>query len=220
MNEAIFLIHILLVLFFLGLAVRLGSGALFVYVAFSGVLANLFVVKQMVLFGLHVTCSDVFAISGILGLNLLQELYGKATAARAIRYSLFSLILFVFMSQVHLCYVPSIYDRSHESFQLILNQTPRIVTASLVVYYTVQRFDLVFFAFLKRWVDRFGLRVMISLLVSQCLDTVLFSFLGLYGIVESVFDIILVSFTIKCLIILCSSPAAVFCKRYIWKEAQ
>ena len=72
MNETIFFLHIFSALLFLALAIRLGKMALGVYVALSGVLANLFVVKQIELFGLHATASDVFAVGGILGLNLLQ----------------------------------------------------------------------------------------------------------------------------------------------------
>ena len=72
MNELIFLFHLVISLIFLGLAIRLGKIALGLYIGLSGVLANLFVVKQVQLFGLNATASDVFVIGGILGLNLLQ----------------------------------------------------------------------------------------------------------------------------------------------------
>ncbi len=219
MNEALFFAHIAGALVFLGIAVRLGSSALMVFVALSGVLANLFVVKQMTLFGWQVTCSDVYAVGGILGLNLIQELHGKEAARRAIRFAMFGLLFFVLMSQIHLLYIPSAFDLTHSSFKLILGQTPRIVAASVGVYYLVQRLDVLFFAFLKRFIENLGARLVLSLFVSQALDTILFSFFGLYGLVASLFDVIIVSFFVKCAIIACSSPIAALFKRYIWKEA-
>ena len=59
-------------------------------------------IKQIDLFGFSVTCSDVFAIGGILSLNLLQEYFGKEAASRAVKVSLLALLFFAVMSQVHL----------------------------------------------------------------------------------------------------------------------
>jgi queuosine precursor transporter len=219
MNEILFFSHIILIFLFLAAAVRLGQGVLTVFIALTSVLANLFVVKQMTLFGFQVTCSDVFAVGGILGLNLLQDLYGKEAARRAIRSSIFAMILFTLMSQIHLFYSPTMFDQTQSAYVLILGQTPRIVLASLTVYYIVQRIDVIFFAFLKRWIESLGTRLLISLLVNQALDTVLFSFFGLYGLVASLFDIILVSYSVKCAIIASSSYLAALLKRYAWREA-
>lgn len=145
MNEALFFFHVLAALVFLGLAVRMGKMALGVYVALSGVLANLFVVKQIELFGLHATASDVFAVGGILGLNLLQELFGIQAAKQAVRASLFALVLFACMSQIHLLYNPSLFDVTQGAFTAILVAAPRIVAASIGVYALVQRVDILFF---------------------------------------------------------------------------
>ncbi len=218
MNELIFILHIFSALFFLGVAVRLGKMALGVYIALSGVLANLFVVKQIELFGFHVTASDVFAVGGILGLNLLQEIYGSEEAKKAVRASLAALILFACMSQVHLLYSPSTFDSTHGSFVSILSSAPRIVAASIGVYYLVQRLDVLFFKFMRTGLKHFGIRVLFSLLISQALDTVLFSFFGLYGIVESLADIMILSYAVKCAIIACSSSLALLLKRFHKEE--
>lgn len=219
MNEFIFFGHIVLILLFLAIAVRLGQGALTLYIGLSAVLANLFVIKQMTLFGLQATCSDGFAVGGILGLNLLQDLYGKEAARRSVRASLFALLFFAAMSQMHLFYAPGAFDQTQSSYATVLGQTPRIVIASLAVYYVVQRIDVVFFGFLKRFILNLGTRLFISLFVNQALDTILFSFFGLYGLVESLFDIIIVSFIVKCTIIASSSHIAALLKRFAWREA-
>lgn len=212
MNELILIFHVAAVLVFALMALRLGKSSLIALIALQGVLANLFVVKQMALFGFSVTCSDVFAIGGILSLNLLQEYFGKEAAKEAVRISFLALLFFGAMSQIHLLYVPTAFDGTQGAFQTIFSSSLRIVAGSIATFYLVQKFDVHFFGLLK---GKLPVRIAISLFCSQLLDTVLFSFLGLYGIVESIFDVVLVSFLIKCLIIGASSPFAAFSKKVV-----
>lgn len=212
MNELVFFASILVVIAFALGALRLGKSALIAMIALQGIVANLFVVKQMSLFGFSVTCSDVFSIGGILSLNLLQEYFGRESAAKAIQISLLALVFFACMSQIHLLYVPSAFDYTHGAFQTIFSSSARIVFASIASFYLVQKFDVRFFGLLK---GRLPVRVATSLFVSQLIDTVLFSLLGLWGLVESLSDIIFVSFLIKCLIIVASSPFVALSKRVV-----
>lgn len=220
MNEILFLLHILAVVGFVFVSLRLGKNALIALAAFQAALANLFVVKQIGLFGLTVTCSDVFAVGGILTLNLLQEYFGKEAAAQAVRISFFCLLFFALMSQLHLLYSPADADQTHAAFKTIFSSSPRILLASVSVFYLVQKIDVRLFSWLKTFYEgkRLPWRIGLSLLLSQFLDTVLFSFLGLYGIVASVGSIILVSLAVKYAIVSCSSALVVFSKRFV-KEA-
>ena len=56
-----------------------------------------------------------------------------------------------------------------------------------------------------------------SLFVTQLLDTILFSFLGLYGLVENILHIIVVSFLVKVAVILSSVPLMTLAKKFIRK---
>ena len=208
MNELLFLIHTFLVIGFVFGAARLGKSSLIALIALQGILANLFVIKQMTLFGFSVTCSDVFSVGCILALNLLQEYYGRESAQLASKISLISLVFFACMSQFHLLYSPI----GSDPFIPIFASTPRIILASVAVFGLVQQLDVRLFAFLK---GRFALRMATSLLVSQFLDTLLFSFFGLYGLVDSVFDIVVVSYLVKCAIIGTSSMLVAFSKRWV-----
>lgn len=71
-----------------------GKGALTTWIALVSLMANLFVLKQIDLFGFNATASDVFAVGSLLGLNLLQEKFGREAAQRAIWVSFSALILF------------------------------------------------------------------------------------------------------------------------------
>ncbi len=217
MNETLFLLHMAMAFLFTLGALKLGKGALTTWICLQALFANLFVLKQIELFGFQVTCSDVFAVGGILGLNLLQEYYGKPASQKATQACFFFMLFFVLLSKVHLLYIPSREDTAHEAYSQLLSPAPRLLLASLFVFFIVQKIDLKVFSKLKSKMktSSFGLRNIISLLSSQLLDTVLFTFIGLYGIVSSLYDVILMSFLIKVVVILCLSPSAWVAKKFI-----
>ena len=217
MNEFIFLSHILLALAFSFGALRMGPVALTCSIAIQGILANVFVLKQIKLFGLFVTCSDVFAIGLTVSLNLLQEFYGKKKAIEATKIAFGALLFFLCMSQVHLLYEPSSFDESQGAFLTLFSSSPRIFFASIFTFFVVQRFDIFFFSLLK---GKLAVRMAISLGVSHFLDTALFSFLGLYGLVASVLQVMLISWTIKLLLIFVNSSLLGLSKRFVRHDVQ
>lgn len=208
MNELIFVGHVIFILLTLLVALRLGMGALISIVSLFTILANLFVQKQIMLFGLSVTASDAFIVGGILGLNLIHEYFGFQEAKKAIWISFFCSIVYLFLSQIHLLYTPSAIDYSQVHFEALLFQMPRIIIASLFTYLIVQLSDTLFYRFMKNiFSGRYlTLRSLLSLLISQFFDTVLFSVLGLWGLVASIKSIIIVSYAIKLIVIAFSVP--------------
>jgi len=202
-NELIFFLHIILIVFIAFGALKIGKEALIALTALLAVAANFFVLKQMLLFNWNVTCSDVFAVGSILSLNLLQEHFGKEAARRAVSICFFAMIFFGLMSQIHLFYTPSPYDYAHPSYLALLTPAPRLLLASLLSFFLVQQIDVALFSFLKKRFTSLDWRLRngVSLFVSQLLDTVFFSLLGLYGLVASLESIIVVSFLVKLFII-------------------
>ena len=215
MNELVLLLQIASVTAMLLISLRLGKEALIAFLSLSGILANVFVLKQINLFGLTVTGSDAFMIGSILGLNMLQEFYGRRIARRAIVISFSSALFYTFISQIHLAFTPAVHDTAHLHYVSLFAPMPRILIASLTVYLLVSRIDYFLYGALKHFFSGKYLvgRNICSLALSQGIDTVLFSFLGLYGIVESVGSIILFSFTIKMIIIALSTPALLLSKK-------
>ena len=216
-NEIFFLMDVVGVTVFTLLAARFGKEALTASIALNAILANLFIAKQMVFFGCTVTCSDVFIVGSLFGLNLLQEFYGKSAAKKATNISFVALLFFLFVSQVHLWFYPASMDQTQDAFETILSWTPRIVVSSLIVYFLVQKIDVFFFGILKNLFQGkiLPFRITCSLVLSQGIDTALFSFLGLYGIVSSIWDVMIVSFLVKCLVILASAPISIFARRFM-----
>ncbi len=222
MNEFLFFVQVITVFVFGIVALRFGKAALIAWISLQAVLANLFVLKQMTFFGFHITCSDVFAIGSILGVNLLREYFGKQAAVKGLWACFFSMVFFVVMAQLHLTYQPSPFDTTQAAYQTLLFPTPRLLLASLAVFFFVQQIDLHLFGYLKEKLTELPLsgRNAISLIFSQLLDTVLFSYLGLYGLVSFLWDIIAISFLVKLVIISCSSPFIALSKRIVQPEEE
>lgn len=220
-NELLFLAHALAIGMFALVSLRFGKEALVAFIATCGILANLFVVKQITLFGLTATGSDAFTIGAVLGLNLLQEYYGKESTIKAIWISFIMLVLYGLMSQIHLAYVPSPFDTMHAHFAPILGLMPRIVIASFTAYIIVAYFEAWLYRILKnRWHEKhLVLRNYISMSIAQLLDTILFSFLGLYGVVEHVWHIIAISYAIKIATIAVATPLVGFSKYFLQKQS-
>ena len=207
-NELLFILHSCLVSIATLIGLYISSHALIVLICMYCLLANIFVIKQITLFGFNATASDVFTIGATFGLNMLQEYYGKKVTKETININFFILVLYVILSTIHLYYKPSPFDDTHLHFYHIFAHTPRIITASVIVYYTAQMIDYYVYSLLRRyWMHRFLIiRNILSTLLSQLYDTIAFSLLGLYGIVEHIEQVIVISYSIKIVAIILTTP--------------
>lgn len=216
-NELIFALHVSLVsagaLFF----TRVGKEALISYIALLFVVANIFVIKQINLFGFCVTSADAFIVGVSFSCNLLQEFWGKEWARKAIWISFACCLSYMLIVQTIMAYIPSSCDITHAHFVTITANVMRITMASFTAYLITQFVDMHLYAYLKLITNGkyFVARNYLALGVSQALDTILFSYLGLWGIVNNIQDIMIISYAIKILAILLSTPFLFFAKRLI-----
>lgn len=217
MNHIILFLHVTTICVLTLAALRFGKEMMIAWLSLLVVAMNLFLLKQVTLFGLHVTSSDALGVGYLLGLNLIQEFFGKKEALKSVWISLFIACGFLLLSSIHLAYLPNNYDTTHVHFQSLLQPMPRIICASLFSFLVIQFIDLSFFGFLKvHFQGRFlTMRTTIALLLSQTIDTFLFSYLGLYGLVASVPHIICLSLAIKGIVILFSTPFIIFSKKVV-----
>ncbi|MCL4360793.1 queuosine precursor transporter [Candidatus Dependentiae bacterium] len=225
-NEQIFLLYILFLSSACIVALKFAKEALVALICTQVILANLFVVKQINLFGLTATASDALAVGAALGLNLLQEYYKKPIAIKTIWISFLCMITYTIASILHLSYASAQTDTTQICFENLLTPMPRIAAASLFTYVIVQNLDCWLYGCLleKFKGTNFVGRNYISVSITQLLDTVLFSFLGLYGIneefssINKIFQIIVVSYAIKLMIILLATPFLALTKKFIRHE--
>jgi len=215
MNELLFIAHTITVAISALVALKLGKEALVGFICLLSILSNLFISKQITLLGCDVTGGEVFAVGAIFGLNLLQEFFGRDITRKTVKINFFMLFFYLAMSQLHLWYLPNQYDTMHPHFASILAIMPRITAASIIVYMIVQYFDAYFYQGLKTlFSSRYLLvRTTTALVCSQLLDTVLFTYLGLYGIVASPWHVIIVSIVIKLAAIAGTTPFILLAKK-------
>lgn len=220
MNEYIFITHIFILIIALLLALRSGIEALIGLICVQTILMNLFVTKTITLFGLTVTPTDAYAVSTTLGLNIVQEYYGRPMARKTIWISFFTAVVAIVMSQIQVGYLPHTLDTHHPHFAALFHFMPRIVAASLITYLIVMYTDSFIYGKLKHAFhgSYLVIRNYVSISISQFFDTVLFSFLGLYGIAPSVLPIIVISYTVKMAVIILSTPFMALTHRLVPKR--
>ena len=170
-----------------------GKTGLQVAIATSILLANLQGPKLTIIFGFQTSLGVIFYSSIFFATDVLSENYGKKEAAKAVWMGFAVSIIVVLMLSLALLYQPS--DRVgtaefsrdiHEAFETIVNFTPRFVIGSLLAYVISQRFDVWAFHRIKRITGErwLWLRNNLSTMSSQILDTLVYSLVAWWGIVD------------------------------------
>ena len=196
---------------------RMGKQALTAYITMLFLAANIFVVKQIELFGFCVTSADAFIVGISFSCNLLQEFWDKQTTRKAIWISFACCLFYMLITQIILWYQPAAVDEMQPHFIMIMSNTVRIILASFSAYLTTQFVDMQLYAIFKQATQGkyFVARNYLALAISQLIDTLLFSFLGLWGIVANMFDIIFVSYSLKIFAIVLATPFLMLAKKVL-----
>ncbi len=208
MNELIFIIHTLLISTCAVIALRFGKEALIAFICVQNILANLFVIKPITLLGLTATGADAFTIGAVFGFHLLQEFYGPELTKKVILISFGLLFFYIIVGQIHLMYTPALFDTTQQHFAALLGFMPRIAAASLASYLVAQQFDWLLYEKLRALFagNYLPLRNYLCAATSQLLDTVLFSLLGLWGIIDNIGQVIIISYFIKLTALALTTP--------------
>ncbi|MCF8302613.1 MAG: queuosine precursor transporter [Bacteroidales bacterium] len=167
-----------------------GKKGLFTWIPIATIVANIQVIQTIELFGFTATLGNIVYASSFLVTDLLSENYGKKEAEKAVWIGFFSLIAMTILMNLALLFVPLADDYSsstHEHLDSIFSLMPRIATASLIAYIVSQKHDVWAYHF---WRKRFSgkkniwLRNNLSTMVSQLLDSVIFTVIAFWGIYE------------------------------------
>lgn len=219
-NELLFIAHVTSVCFASLFFARIGKEALISYISVLFLMANIFVIKQIDLFNFCVTSADAFIVGISFSCNLLQEFWDKESARRAIWISFASCVCYMLIAKIIVLYDPAQCDDTQIHFAHITANTIRITLASCIAYLITQFIDLQLYAMVKKAMHGkyFVARNYFSITLSQLIDTILFTFLGLYGIVANINDILVLSFSIKIIAIILITPFLFAAKRMIKKS--
>lgn len=200
-----------------------GKAGLYCATVIATITANIEVLLLVDAYGMEQTLGNVLFAATFLVTDILSENYSKEDAQKAVNIGIATSLSFILISQSWLLYKPAAADWAHDSFVTIFSNTPRIMIVSLVVYAICQRFDV--WAYHKWWAftkNRFGdaksflwLRNNGSTMISQLMNTVLYSFGAFWGLydIPTLISICISSYVIFIVTSLADTPAVYLARR-------
>ncbi len=201
-----------------------GKAGLFGLVVFNLLLCNIQVLKTIEIFGLTTTLGNILYASVFLATDILSEHYGKAEARRAVFFGFVTLLMATVYMQIALLFTPGPEDFAQPHLEVIFGFMPRVAAASMAAYLLSQLHDVWAFHYIKaRTGERFlWLRNNASTLVSQTLDSAIFSFAAFYGVfpLPVVMEIFLTTVLMKVIVAFLDTPFLYVAGRYMPNRRQ
>ncbi len=194
-----------------------GKAGLYCLSVIATILANIEVLIMIKAFGMEQTLGNVLFAVTFLITDILSECEGKKEANKAVFLGMFASAFFLLLSQSWLLYIPSESDWVSPAIKEVFSGTPRMLLSSFAVYAISQIFDV--WLYHKWWSftekkcgdkRRFlWLRNNGSTLVSQLLNTFLFTVFAFYGTYDNatLVSIFLSSYVIYIFTSLLDTPA-------------
>ena len=189
----------------------LGKIGLFAWVAMATVIANIQVIKVIQLCGVTATLGNVLYASIFLATDILSENYSKKDAALAATIGFISMLALPILMTLSLLFTPGEGDFSQEALKTLFGVVPRVVAGSAVAYIVSQFHDVWAYHFIMKklpstkmlWLRNNG-----STLISQLLDSLIFSTIAFYGLYPTrVFlEIVLTTYLLKAVCAVLDTP--------------
>ncbi|MBE0479171.1 queuosine precursor transporter [Candidatus Aerophobetes bacterium] len=210
-NELLWFIFIVVDLSFSILAFYIwGKKGVYVMVAVGTIVCNIQVIKTIQMFGLVATLGNVVYASIFFNTDILSEVYGKKEARGAVWLGFYALVTATVAMQFAIRFIPDASDIMQPHLAAIFGFLPRIVVASLTAYLVSQHHDIWAFLFWKKltkgkWL---WLRNNLSTMVSQLIDSSVFTFLAFFGVFpwQVFWQIFLTTYILKLIIAACDTP--------------
>lgn len=200
-----------------------GRKGLLAFNVLATILANIEVLILVRAFGIEMTLGNILFASTFLVTDILSENHSRKDANKAVLISTLCSVLFIVISQMWLLYTPSETDWASGPIHTIFSSTPRVVLASLSVYLLSQLTDVWLY---HRWWDwcrkhfkdeKKGLWIRNngSTMISQLLNTFLYTFLAFYGTYEisTLLSIFISSYSIYLITSLLDTPFVYWCRK-------
>ncbi len=211
-NEILWLILLVTNFLCILLAYRFfGKTGLYIWIPISTILANIQVLKMVDLFSIGVSLGNITYASSFLVTDILSENYGKKSARKAVFINFFSLLATVIIMNIALVFKPNEFDFIQESLSNIFAILPRIALASLIAYGISQLHDVWAYNFWKARLPELKflwLRNNASTMISQLLDSVIFTFIAFWGLMPTnqFLEILATTYILKLIVATADTP--------------
>jgi len=170
-----------------------GREGLLACIVLAILLANLQGPKLTNIFGFETSLGVIFYSGIFFATDLLSEKWGRQEASKAVYIGFLVSVITVAMLSISLLYEPStrpataeFSSRIHDSFANIIDFTPRFVFGSLFAYLISQQLDVYIFHRIKQATNgkHLWLRNNLSTMASQTVDTLIYSLVVWWGVVD------------------------------------
>lgn len=228
-NELLLILSLLVIYTGVVILYRLfHENGLYLWTIVATIAANIEVLIVVRAFGMEQTLGNILFASTFLVTDICSELYGKKCAQKAVYLGIATSVSFIIITQSWMLYLPNKTDWAMPHIKAVFSNTPRLMSAGIIVYVIVQLFDV--WAYHKWWAftkricgdkNRFlWLRNNGSTLVSQLLNTVLFTFGAFYGMykIPTLVSIAVSSYVIYIVTSLADTPFVYLARRIKQKE--
>ncbi len=224
MNEWLWLLMLIINFLAIIIAYRLwGKLGLFIWVPIAAIIANIQVTKTIELFGFEATLGNIIYATSFLTTDILSENYGKKAARKAVGIGFFALIVMAALMNAAIWFIPAPSDFVQESMTTIFSLMPRIALASLAAYGVSQLHDIWAYDF---WKSKYPakrsiwIRNNLSTMVSQLIDSVVFTFIAFYQVFPTavLIEITATTYFLKWIVAVADTPF-IYLAKY-WKDSE
>ncbi|MEM7049351.1 MAG: queuosine precursor transporter [Acidobacteriota bacterium] len=213
-----------------------GKQGLYAVICLNVLLCNLQGPKLTTVFGMT-TSLGVILYSGIyFATDLLSERYGRREANRAVRIGFAVSILVIVFMALSLMFLPTreagkahqLAVDAHQALAFLFGFTPRFILGSLVAYLVSQSHDVWFFHLLKEKTGgrHLWLRNTLSTVVSQAIDTLIYSLVVWWAVLDlpTALRLAAVKYVFKVIIAILDTPFIYWARSWgtsvpDWQEA-
>ncbi|MFC1734350.1 queuosine precursor transporter [candidate division KSB1 bacterium] len=194
-----------------------GRTGLYVWTTIAIILANIQVMKTIEIFGLVTSLGNVLYSSTFLVTDILNEMYSKKDAKKAVWIGFFALIATTLIMQITLYFTPHTSDFVSPHIEAIFSFFPRIALASIIAYLISQNHDVWVFAKLKKGFKgkHLWLRNNLSTISSQLIDNIIFTLIAFVGVFswEIILQIFVTTMVMKLMIAGFDTPFMYWARR-------
>ena len=211
-NEILWFFLLLVNFFSILVAYRFfGKTGLYIWIPISTILSNIQVLKMVDLLTIGVTLGNITNASSFLVTDILSENYGEKSARKSVFIGFFSLSATVIIMNLALMFKPNEFDFIQESLANIFSLLPRIALASLLAYAVSQLHDVWAYNFWKSRLPGMKflwLRNNASTMVSQFIDSVIFTFIAFWGLLpkSEFIEILITTYLLKWIVAMVDTP--------------
>ena len=199
-----------------------GKQGLIAWVAIGTIIANIQVIKTVDIFGISATLGNVMFASIYLATDILNDIYGRKVAKRAVWLGFSSTLVMIIVMQMSLHFIPAPEDISQKALSTIFDLVPRIALGSIIAYIIGQHVDVFIFSMIKKVFQSdktFIIRAYGSTVLSSVIDTALFVTIAFIGTLPAsvVFEIFITTYVLKLVSTIFNVPFGYIAKSFYRK---